>query len=228
MARLNVEGKRVSFLTLTFSGSPSVPEATRAFKAFLMRFRRKFPTASAIWRKEPQQRGAWHFHLLTFGMGYWSQKQLQYAWECCTNEDRSIVHIKLIRGGKRQAMAYVAKYMAKRGSALSSTSLDNAAYPHVEGNAEDDTGRFWGYVNRSGLPYDVRRLVVVDDDAIIKSLWDEMRRLSNGLAAQQVRAARFYGTCCYDLAEKIAHNAQCVIYDQTRINASKRLHIYNP
>lgn len=228
MARLNVSHTRTTFLTLTFTNVTTVAEATRAFKAFLMRFRRKFPGASAIWRKEPQKRGAWHFHMLTFNMGYWSQKQLQYAWECCTREDRSIVHIKLIRGGKRQAMAYVAKYLAKRDQAVGSTSLDNAAYPHDDESATEDTGRFWGYVNRGGLPYDVRRLVVVDDDHLLTALWDEMRRLSNGLAAQQPRAARFYGTCCYDLAEKVAHNARVIIYDNIHLNASNKLNCLNP
>jgi len=226
MARMDVSHVRTTFLTLTFSGTPSVDEALRAFKAFCMRFRRKFPQASAIWRKEPQKRGAWHFHLLTFNMPYWSQRQLQYAWECCTREEKSIVHLKLLRGGKRQAMAYVAKYLAKPDTALSPTSLDNASYPHVEGSGESDTGRFWGWLNRASLPYAVQRMVVVDDDELLKALWREMQKISHYRAATQERAARLYGTCCYDLAEKVAHNAQVVLYDQTRINPNHKLHLY--
>jgi len=224
MARLDVAHIRTVFLTLTFSAIPTPHEAKRAFKAFSMRLRRKFPEASAFWRMEFQERGAIHFHLLVFGMPYWSQKQIQYAWECCTGEYRSIVHVKLLRGGKRQAMAYVSKYIAKNSPVP--TSLDNAAYPHAEGSGESDTGRFWGWLNRSGLPYAVQRMVVVDDDELLKALWLEMRRLSWGRAASQERAARFYGACCYDLAEKVAHNAQVVIYDEIRLNPNHKLRLY--
>jgi len=223
MARLSVRATRVSFLTLTFSGTPTAHEATRAFKAFQMRMRRKFPHVSALWRKEPQQRGAWHYHLLVFNMPYWSQKQIQYAWECCTREETSIVHIKLLRGGKRQAMYYVAKYLAKpdvRGSVF--PSLDNAAYSHVSLElSEDETGRFWGWVNYKGLPFDVRRSILVDDDDLIESLWREMARLTNGRAGQQLSAARLYGTCCYDIAERLVKSAKLLLYDITHEDGTK-------
>jgi len=212
MARLDVSHARTVFLTLTFHSVPTPHEAKRAFKAFSMRFRRKFPEASAFWRMEPQERGAIHFHLLTFGMPYWSQKQIQYAWECCTGEDRSIVHVKLLRGGKKQAMAYVSKYIAKNSPVP--TSLDNAAYSHGEGEAtEEDPGRFWGYINKKCLPFAALRMIICDDDSMIQKLWLTMSALSRGRAAQQLRAARFYGTCCYDLAESLARNALNILFD---------------
>jgi len=226
MARLEVERTRTSFLTMTFTAIPTPAEAKRAFKAFCMRLRRKFPKASALWRLEFQERGAAHFHMLIFNMPYWAQADIQNAWQECTREEVSICHIKLLTGGNRQAAHYCAKYCAKRDQAVGSTSLDDAPYRHVEGTPENDPGRFWGWVNRQGLPYAVQRVVVVDDDLLIRALWREMQRISHYRAATQERAARLYGTCCYDLAEKVAHNAQVVLYDQTRINPNHKLHLY--
>lgn len=223
MARLSVRATRVTFLTLTFSGTPTAQEATRAFKAFQMRMRRKFPRLSALWRKEPQQRGAWHYHLLVFNMPYWSQKQIQYAWECCTREEKSIVHVKLLRGGKRQAMYYVAKYLAKTDkNSPNLPSLDNAAYSHDDlALSEEETGRFWGWINYAGLPFDIRRSILVDDDDLIESLWREMARMTDGRAGQQLSAARLYGACCYDLAEKLARSAKLLLYDITHPQGEK-------
>jgi len=219
MARLDVTHTRTVFLTLTFSAVPSPSEAKRAFKAFTMRLRRKFPEASAFWRMEFQERGAIHFHLLVFGMPYWSQKQIQYAWECCTREERSIVHVKLLRGGKKQAMAYVSKYIAKNSPVP--TSLDNAAYPHgelvvntiQEAETDEDPGRFWGYINKKCLPFAALRMIICDDESMIQKLWLTMSFLSRGRAAQQLRAARYYGACCYELAENLARNALNILFD---------------
>lgn len=220
MARLDVTHARTTFLTLTFSGVPSAIEAKRAFKAFTMRLRRKFPACSAFWRMEFQGRGAIHFHLICFNMPYWSQQQIQYAWECCTGEDRSIVHVKLLRGGKRQAMFYVAKYIAKNSPVP--TSLDTAAYSHGQENAsEDDPGRFWGYINKKCLPFAALRLIICDDESMVQKLWLTLSALSRGRAAQQLKAARFYGTCCYDLAEELARNALNILFDGLHPNGEK-------
>jgi len=225
MARIDSARVRTVFLTLTFHGKPDAIEAKRAFKAFTMRIRRKFPEASGIWRLEPQKRGSWHFHLILFNLPYWHWRQVQYAWECCTGEDTSIVHVKLLRGGKRQAMFYVAKYLAKSSSVF--TSLDYAVYQHDQGSDTlDDPGRFWGYINKKDIPFAPLRQIRFDDDEITDCLWFTMKQLSRNAAAQQDMTARYYGACCYDLAEKVAHNAQVVLYDQTRINPNHKLRLY--
>lgn len=211
MARLDVTHTRTVFLTLTFSAIPAPSEAKRAFKAFIMRLRRKFPGASAFWRMEYQKRGSIHFHLLCFNMPYWSQKQIQYAWECCTGEDQSRVWVKLLVGGKKQAMAYVSKYIAKNSPV--STSLDNAAYQHAEGEpSEEDPGRFWGYINKKMLPFAKLVACLIDDDSMIQKLWLTMSALSHGRAAQQLKAARFYGACCYELLSTAVDFAKKVIW----------------
>jgi len=216
MARLDPRQRRAAFLTLTFSGTPSAIEATRAFRAFTMRLRRRYPNVSAIWRKERQQRGSFHYHLIVFDMPYWSQRQIQYAWECCTREGMSRVHVKLLRGGKKQVTYYIAKYCAKVSPR--SPSLDNAAYSHVEGDSvtsssEESEGRLWGYINRAGLPFAPARFALIDDDAMIGKLWRAMFELSGGRAASQPRNARFYGTCCYDLLSEVLSASQKIFFD---------------
>jgi len=188
-----------------------------------MRLRRKFPQASAIWRKEPQQRGAWHYHLIVMNMPYWSQREIQDVWTACTGEARSIVHIKLLRGGKRQAMHYVAKYLAKQeAAAVGSTSLDNAPYQHdSQETSDDDTGRFWGWINRKGLPFDIRRQLMIDDDDLIRRLWLTASAMTRGRAGQSLHAMRLYGTCCYDLAEMCAQQAEKLLYDITHTEGDK-------
>jgi len=37
-------------------------------KIFLQRFKRAYPDASAIWKLEPQKRGAPHYHMLVWGV----------------------------------------------------------------------------------------------------------------------------------------------------------------
>jgi hypothetical protein len=214
MARLDVAHTRTTFLTLTFSSIPSPQEAKRAFKAFTMRMRRKFPKMSAFWRMEHQERGSIHFHLICFGMPYWSQQQIQYAWECCTGEEMSIAHVKLLRGGKRQAMFYVAKYIAK--NAVIPTSLDTATYSHGQENAsEEDPGRFWGYLNKKCLPFAKLMACLIDDDSMIQKLWLTASMMTRGRAAQQERAMRFYGTCCYGLLSIAVEFSERVLWQVT-------------
>lgn len=150
--RLDVKKVNSKFITLTFSKQPTHAAAKAAFKRFTMRMRRKWPLAAAIWRMEYQQRGSVHFHLIAFNLPYVPQRLLQAIWTDCTGEDRSIVDIRLVRG-HRMLLSYVSKYIAKRTHAKSPTSLDIDAYQHAA--PEDDCGRFWGVLNRAGLPFAV-------------------------------------------------------------------------
>lgn len=167
MARLKVAKIRATFITLTFSGVPSNEEAKCAFKRFSMRLRRKFKLSSAVWRCEPQERGAPHFHVLVFNLPFWQQKDLQATWEKCTREARSIVDIRLVHG-TRSVMSYVSKYIAKKTVEPVSASLDDDTYQHVEG--DDGTGRVWGYINKKALPLGKRTEALLGDAHVIKSL----------------------------------------------------------
>lgn len=168
-ARLNPSRTRSVFLTLTFAAIPTTEDATRAFRRLKERIRRKFPRASFIWRKEPQERGSWHYHLILFNFPYVPQATLQKWWQECTREPLSIVHVKLLRG-KRQAFYYVSKYCAKLAGENPTSFILNA-YLHAERTHEEmeefraeldqlqddgeteSLGRMWGIFQKWKLPY---------------------------------------------------------------------------
>lgn len=167
MARLKVRKIRATFITLTFSNEVNNVEAKRAFKQFSMRLRRAFPTASVVWRLERQKRGAIHFHLLCFNLPFWPQAELQKTWEDCTNEDKSIVDIRLVHGA-RSVMAYVSKYIAKVSEDAEKTSLDDGSYQHKA--LDDVSGRYWGYINKELLPVGELVTGVLTERQTIRSL----------------------------------------------------------
>lgn len=175
MARCDVDRTRTVFLTLTFAGKPSAAGAQASFKRFTMRMRRRFPRMSCIWRKEFQERGSAHFHLICFNMPYWAQAAIQRTWEECTNEVRSIVYVKLLRN-KRQAMYYVSKYIAKLSDTGETTSLDNEPYQH-DCNPEG-VGRQWGYLGKPYLPMARIKRAYLIDDGTVAYLSFAMRTLS--------------------------------------------------
>lgn len=56
------------FVTLTYPKSfPNPNEAKRHLKIFFQAIKRKFPDVGIIWKLEPQERGAPHFHMLVWG-----------------------------------------------------------------------------------------------------------------------------------------------------------------
>lgn len=150
MARMEKKGLRATFVTLTFHKVVHSGQAKMALKRFLARVHRRFRRTSGVWRMETQpNRGAYHFHILFFGLPYWPQCELQSVWEQCTREGRSIVDIRLV-SGIRSVMGYVSKYVAKKDE-NAFTSLDDVTYQHAPGF--DRGGRVWGIFNHDELPF---------------------------------------------------------------------------
>lgn len=189
MARLTVDGVRVTFITLTFQGIPTPDEAKAALKRFTMRLRRRFPAASALWRMERQGRGSIHFHMLWFRLPYIDQATLQTWWTACTKEALSILDVRLVRG-KRQAMSYVSKYVAKRSSPGEAPSLEDGTYWHDD--QDDQSGKWWGMVNREALPMaDEVAVLVEDGDLVAYARW-MVQRMSRGRAARSETRTKLY------------------------------------
>src|SRR5271157_7616 len=68
IARVKRDAVLPLFVTLTYPDKfPSARESKRHLDIFLKRIRRAFPVAGGIWKLEPQQRGAPHYHLLVWG-----------------------------------------------------------------------------------------------------------------------------------------------------------------
>lgn len=132
----------VCFVSLTYpdQDGPAAPDMTEAHRrAWLKRIKRRFPEASAIWRREwePRKSGAFesavfpHYHALFFGLPFVHHAEINRLWaEVLGFEGYLRTEIKGIRSAK-QAFYYVSKYMAKverpvDGAADAARELDGA------------------------------------------------------------------------------------------------------
>lgn len=141
------------FVTLTYGKEwphdPRVWEVHRT--TWFKRLAYLHPSYSAVWRLEPQKRGAPHYHLLLYG-GFLDWKWLARSWAECTG-DTSPEHlaagtkVEKLRSAKGAAF-YASKYMAK--SVLEELP-DYWSRP----------GRWWGVHNRANLPFAPERSVTL-------------------------------------------------------------------
>lgn len=198
MARLDVRRVRVTFLTLTFAGTPSPEDATAAFKRFRMRLSRWFPEASAVWRRERQDRGAFHYHLLLFNLPYVPQYWLQDTWTECTGEVLSIVDVRLVRN-KKHVMAYVSKYIAKKDAPPVPPSPLHSNITH--NSTQLRSGRMWGIINRAALPMGELFEALVDDEDMTGYFFAAIRKLSHGRSGASDLKAALY---CEDAYQMVA------------------------
>ena len=142
-----------NFVTLTYPDKfPTVEVAKRDLKVFRQRFDRQYPNAGAIWKLEPQQRGAPHYHLLVWGCNTaqllaWTVKNW---YDIAGNGDLNHLyfHSGMLKGSQpcvskvrsfRGVWAYAAKYLGK--------TFDVAEW------GQKWTGRFWGVIRRENIPF---------------------------------------------------------------------------
>lgn len=137
------------FVTLTYPGEwPDDPDRwKRDLRAMWMRFSRRFPEYVAVWRIEPQQRGAPHYHLAVWNAadlrGAAGKEWLSENWyEVVGSGD-----LKHLAAGTsvepveswRKWISYVSKYIAKVGKNGKKEVFDY------------EIGRYWGIRNKAGL-----------------------------------------------------------------------------
>lgn len=180
-------GGRVSFITLTYPQRfPGPRKAKEHLRALLERMRRhpNYVGMSAIWKLEPQARGAPHFHLLCFNAPFVPHNKLRRAWweitaEYCDTDAPGYIWIQEVRSW-RGVMHYVAKYMGKAcepvepetAAPRDSGSLDHASYPHAEVGHNPQKvdswktpGRWWGVWKGQDLPFaEIHVLELPDGD----------------------------------------------------------------
>lgn len=132
------------FVTLTYPMDfPSARASKRDLDALWKRVIRRFPHSAAIWKLEPQKRGAPHFHLLIWGIEYahlvlW----IKNAWYEVVNSGdekhlRAGTRVEVIRSW-RGALSYASKYIGK-------VDPDRGDW--------DQPGRFWGVLGRDNAPW---------------------------------------------------------------------------
>jgi hypothetical protein len=154
------------FVTLTYPGEwPRDPKAWKKhLDTFGKRLLRRYPNACAIWKLEPQKRGAPHYHLIVLNVPHVDKDWLAQAWyEVVGSGDtkhlRAGTRVESIRTW-RGCMAYASKYTAKVIEEL------------PEG--WEKVGRMWGIIGRKNLPIAVVRFEVSKPQflAIRDFLWD--------------------------------------------------------
>jgi len=147
------------FITLTYPDKfPTVERAKRDLKVFEQRIQRRFDRCGGIWKLEPQERGAPHFHLLVWGvdevvmLGWVVKNWFEIAGDGDLNHFR--FHSGLLKGSKpcvskvkswRGVWSYAAKYLGKTFE--------------VAGWGKLWTGRFWGVFNRQNINFGEKRVI---------------------------------------------------------------------
>ncbi|HAI14386.1 MAG TPA: hypothetical protein DCM28_21965 [Phycisphaerales bacterium] len=140
------------FITLTYPGIwPNDPKVWKKhLDTWSKRLKRRYPKACAIWKLEPQKRGAPHYHLIVLNVPHISKNWLAESWyEVVGSGDdkhlRAGTRVETIRTW-RGCMSYAAKYTAKVIEEL------------PEG--WEKVGRMWGIIGREHLPITIIRFAV--------------------------------------------------------------------
>lgn len=140
-----------SFVTLTYPKeySEDARDWKHNLKLITKTILRKFPSASGIWKLEPQRRGAPHYHLLVWGVPLCELRGLiPYAWNdlvAPSNVEHLRWHLGKIGNGnvhcvqevrtQKQMYMYVVKYISK-------AAIEGWQY----------VGKWWGIFGRKNLP----------------------------------------------------------------------------
>ncbi|HEY3899612.1 MAG TPA: hypothetical protein VGM54_13410 [Chthoniobacter sp.] len=145
-AKLDRSGERPKFVTLTYPGDypRQFTEWKKDLDFFATYFIRRYPGAAFIWKLEPQERGAPHFHLLVWGVPFINKEWLSQTWfQIVGSGDerhlRAGTRVEDIRSWNG-VMCYAGKkYMGKECDA-----------PR---NWPDYVGRYWGIYGRARMPF---------------------------------------------------------------------------
>ncbi len=189
-----------AFLTLTYGATfPSGAESKKDLDSMLKWLERRSCRGCGIWRLEFQERGAPHYHLILLGVSYIAKEKIQAAWNKIIKEDRVFTRIEGLQSAK-QAMGYVAKYVAKvpeEGQAQCGFNLG----PY---STAPSTGRFWGVWQRKNLPMASKVKLEVRAETFYAlrraaakvRRWEELKRFKSfrvyGNAEAWVRLALYY------------------------------------
>jgi len=143
-----------SFVTLTYPGDDYSHDSKtwkRDLDTLFKRMKRKFPLSSAIWKLEPQKRGAPHFHLLVWGVNddrvmadLHLMQWLPAVWHTIVGSSQAA---HLVRGVLVKSVwswggiqSYLSKYMSKLPDGELSSDWE---YP----------GRWWGVFSSVNIPW---------------------------------------------------------------------------
>jgi hypothetical protein len=171
--------KKPIFVTLTYpNDAPNEEKAERDRSTFEKRLRREHPQAFWHWRKELQERGAVHIHLLVWNVYWIKMDWLARTWfEVVGSEDPK--HLEAGTSLERPrtwkgVRWYVSKYMAKEQPNMGIHML---------------FGRVWGVTNRAAYKECVTEVLAELSSAIFYKLRRTLARCVN--AQYRRRGGRF-------------------------------------
>jgi hypothetical protein len=152
IARIRLDAELPMFVTLTYPDKfPSPIESKKHMDLFRKRLLRTFPDIGYIWKLEPQERGAPHYHMLVWGVSEHDLFMFTIsAWyEIAGGGDNN--HLAFHMGGlgnkpcvqevysREGVMRYASKYLGK--------TFEVAGWDEVY------PGRFWAVVQKDNIPF---------------------------------------------------------------------------
>ena len=177
----------VTWLTVTYHDTwPADPhEQWLQFKALM----RKLCVEWALWRREPQERGAPHWHALV--AGFHAQEAVKQAWLGVTG-DSSITQVRAQELTSVRAITrYLAKYVAKVEQAPSAPAgpagvpcLISVSYSDEVDDVDLGCGRCWGIIGRANVPWSEASVGVIPSGRWVWQLRRCAGRLWKGLRRQ--------------------------------------------
>lgn len=212
------------FVSLTYPGGtrahwlPFAHDHKKHLRAFIRRLERFSPDVWLIWRLEPQERGAPHYHLLVFNVAHIPHELVaRWWWEIVGSGDEA--HLRAgteVRGCRswNEAAFYIAKYLGKLPDTTSESpgvvcphcgqdSLDKSC-PHcgqagVLAALWEHPGRWWGVVHRDRAPIKLESWDLEADQ------YYRMRRIARTLARKRKHRLRMLDTTRTVMAAETAN-----------------------
>jgi hypothetical protein len=151
IAKVRKDACLPNFVTLTYPNKfPTVDRAKRDLKVFLQRLVYSFPGCGYIWKLEPQERGAAHFHMMVWGI----KENILFQWvvnnwfEIAGDGDplHKLFHAGALKGSQpcvqavrswKGVWSYASKYLGK--------TFEQVGWKW--------SGRFWGVGNKNNIPF---------------------------------------------------------------------------
>ena len=147
------DAKLPNFVTLTYPDTfPTVERAKRDIDIFFKRLERQFPQVGYIWKLEPQQRGAPHYHLLVWGCdeGQLFRWVVNNWYEIAGDGDLN--HWKFHAGALKGTRPCVQQVRSFKGVWSYASKYIGKTF-EVADWGDQWTGRFWGIGNRDNIPF---------------------------------------------------------------------------
>lgn len=178
IACVKINAELPCFQTLTYPENfPTVEKAKRDLKIFIQRLKRKYPQAGMIWKLEPQERGAPHYHSMIWGVPerellLWTvDNWFEIAGDGDPNHWK--FHMGMLKGSKpcvskvrsfRGVWSYAAKYLGK--------TFEVAEW------GQKWTGRYWGVINRENIPFGEVQTIDLPIGAVVQIMRYQRRFMS--------------------------------------------------